>query len=178
MYRILCVYMAIWCGIAGFGFGGENLLSPAEFTAENGWIVWMSEQMKTGGAKVELKEGKAIALIPAVDGQKFSSVQVVKPLGIEAGKTYRFHVRMVSDREGAVVVGYGMRGGAYTNYGVLKLQVAAGEKTYDGMLQVKAGADGSYETPRVLRIHLGGLASANVTISDIALEENPPKDNE
>lgn len=171
MFWKMCVIGILAAMIGGVGFSGENRLSSPAFSKEHGWLVWMSDKMTSAGAKAEYKDGKAIVSVPGQDKPKFSEMQLIRPLDLAADTAYVLKLRVASDKPGTIVIGYGMRAGARTSYGAAKIRVAPGDTVYEATLQVSKAADGSFESPRVLRIHLGEVPGAALTLSDITLEE-------
>ncbi len=171
MFWKMCVTVALMAFFGGSAFSGENRLPSMTLDKESGWLVWLSDKMTADGAKAEFKDGKAVVSVPNQEKPKFSELQLVRPLDVEADKTYSLKVRIASDKPGTIVVGYGMRTGARTTYGSTKIRITPGENVYDAPLQVGKGPDGKYDSPRVLRIHLGEVPGATLTLSEITLTE-------
>ena len=79
--------------------------------------------------------------------------------------------RSLLGKTGKITIGYILSKAPYADYGTATIDVEPGEKIYECTLAVKKDKDGKYDLPRSLRFWLGELKDANITVSDVSLEE-------
>ena len=168
MLRLMSVCCLLFVCASGIQ-AGENLLKSGGIVQENGWITWLNKNATDGGVSIALEDGKAEIRIPVYEGANFSDVQLIVPIDVEADKDYTLKLTIDSDMPGKLTIGYGMRPAPHTGYSYAKAAVEKGEKTYDLVLKVRKAADGTYASPRVLRMHFGDMKGATLTVSAVSL---------
>ena len=171
MNSILKTALASLCVVGTISAFAENLLPSSDFTAESGWGIWVNKPVLDAGGSGKLEDGTVVVNSPVYDKQGPYNIQIIGKLDIPAGKTYTLKLKIKSDKDGSLPVNYGLQGAPYTAYAGTKIDVQAGEKEYTCTLNVKKDKDGNYDAPRAIRIVPGGFQDANLTFSNISLEE-------
>ena len=149
----------------------DNLLTDTKFSSESGWLTWVEKPALDAGGFLKLEDGKALAKSPAVNKQVRWNLQLFKDIAVDADKSYKVTFKANSDKAGKITIGYILSKAPYADYGTATIDVEPGEKIYECTLAVKKDKDGKYDLPRSLRFWLGELKDANITVSDVSLEE-------
>lgn len=156
---------------AAFGAYAGNMLTDSAISADGGWKVFVHAPIKEAGGNVAFESGKAIVDVPSAEGQGIQHIQIYKDIDLAADKSYKASFTAKTDKAGKITVIYLLGKPPYTTYASASVDLSEGEKSYDCVLNVKAAADGSYDTPRSFRFFLAGIKDAKIAISNVSLDE-------
>ena len=151
-----------------------NLLG-SEVSTQAKWQNWIHPKYKEAGAVSAFKDNTVV--LTAADSSKLEKQfshgqQVIKPLELEAGKTYQFTFTTESDIAGKLDVMYILSKAPYNSYAKQVINIKAEKQKHVVVFTPKPVKE-VYDTPRSLRFFCGYLANGNVTISDMVLIEAP-----
>lgn len=157
---------------ASITVSADNLLPDNNFSKQSGWSFWVEKITEDAGGSVVMQDGKIVAKSPAVSKQVHANIQLIKALDVNAEKKYKVKFKANADKAGKVTVAYLLQNAPYTNYAdSMTIAVEPGEKVYECTLDVKKDKDGKYDSPRTLRLWLGEMKDASITLSEVSLEE-------
>ncbi len=168
LLKIVAVSLLAACAVAA---PAENLLSGSGFSKEAGWYFWVEKPILDAGGSGEMQGGKALVKSPAFEKQAPSNIQLIKPLDIEADKSYQLKFKADAEKAGRLAVSYCLRKEPYTSYASAIIALEPGEKSYECTLAVRKDKNGDYDAPRSLRLFFGAFADSSVSISGISFEE-------
>jgi hypothetical protein len=146
----------------------DNLLPSTGISVENGWSIYMNDSAREAGALVLFQGGAAVVKSPGIQ-QSVDRIQIIKPIDIEADRSYKLKFEASAEKAGRLVVGYCRNEAPFTFYASASVDLEPGEKGYECTLEVNRGK--SYDDPRSLRLFFGAFEDATVSISNVTFEE-------
>ncbi len=150
---------------------GDNLLKSEDFSKENGWQLAINKAISDNGGKVDFVAGSAVCSVPTVDKQVNHWMQIKKNVELEKNKSYLVKFKIKSDKAGKIDVAYIMYEKPWTSYAAARVEIDQGEKVYTVKLTPKADKNGDYKSPRMVDFHIGTMAGAVMTFSEVSIEE-------
>lgn len=164
-YGLLVVIATL---VAGLTHAGENMLKGTEISTENNWVVFISKLSSGAGSLGSIENNTAT--LKAVGKNPADHIQLYcKDVDLEADKAYSFKFKLSSTQQGKLDIAYCLSKEPWTRYARVSVDVEVGEKEYTITLSPQKAADGSYDTPRSLRIFFGNFDDASFTVSEVAL---------
>lgn len=155
-----------------FAASAESLLSSPELSKENGWILYLHKPALDAGSTGSFVNGAAVVKSAAYEKQGSTNIQLIKNIDLEAGKTYKLKFKANADKDSVAALAYCLSKAPYTNYiQGSNIKLASGEKEYEATLSPKADSSGNFDTPRSIRLFLGSNPDANISISNVSIEE-------
>jgi len=155
-----------------FAASAESLLSSPDFSAANGWSIYIHQPAKDAGSTGVFENGAAVVKSAACEKQNPTNIQLIKQIDLEAGKSYKLKFTAKADKDASAVVAYCLSKAPYTNYiQAASVKLASGEKEYELTLPVKADKDGGFDSPRSIRFFFGSNVDGSVSISNVSIEE-------
>lgn len=154
------------------GEQAANLLPGTAVTQANQWRHWVSPQVMKAGGGLSFDNGSVKIKTTASQGS--GDIQLLIALDLEPSRAYQLKFRAIADKDGKMPILYNMRKSPFTSYAFKIIDLQAGDKEYSCKLTVRKNKDGSYNSPRCLRLYFGRLQKTTVTLSDISLCEEIP----
>jgi len=172
MKKILSAAIVSLC-IAGTASAfADNLFPNSRMDAKNGWMTWLAKPVTAAGGFGKLEDGCIVVKSPDFGLQSSAtSLQVIGKVDVPSDKVYVLKVKIKSDKAGSIPLDYAQLNKPYAVYATSTMDVQPGEKEYTCKLDVKKDKDGQYESPRAIRMFVGDMEDANLTFSEVSLEE-------
>ena len=149
----------------------EDILKDNTFSKESGWSFWVEKSAVDAGGSLTFQDGKAVVKSPALEKQDAWKIQIMKVVEIDADKNCKITFKASTDKAGKIIVAYCLGKAPHTTYENVPVVLEPGEKEYECVLPMKKLYNGQYDTPRNLRFWLAGFKDANITVSNISVEE-------
>jgi hypothetical protein len=167
MSLLTVIFLLISLNITAFG----SVSSNNAISKENGWSYWMDSSYREAGTHASFEDGKFTASIKSKSRKSKYYLQLIKNTNIlEAGKSYKVSFQLKSGGSGVIQVVYIMAEPPYTGLAYSTINITPGKKSYDCVI-TPGLIDGKYPEKRSLRFFTGELAGADITISDVSIEE-------
>jgi hypothetical protein len=171
MKHLMKIIAVLLFAAATLTVSADNLLKNTTFSKADGWFFWVNKSVADAGGAGTLQDGKAVAKSPAIEKQKPTDIQLIKPINVEADKSYKFTFKANVEKAGHLIITYGMSNSPYTGYASSGINLEPGKTNYECILVIKRDTAGNYDAPRSLRLYFGAFKDATVTVSDVSFEE-------